>query len=326
MKIILQISVLLLFFICLLLSLITCRNKPEQINVSTTEVRNVTQSGAVAGGQVNAARPGSVVSRGICWSTGPNPSIRDKSEKSGSGTGNYFISIIGLRPETEYFTRAFAITVSDTLYGEIIKFVTTDFGIVSDIDDNVYRTITIGTQTWMVKNLATKRYKDGTAVRTVTDSAEWASLNTPAFCWYNNDEETYKSSYGALYNGYTVNSGKICPEGWHVPTNADWDILAANLGGENIAGGRMKEAGTSRWVRPNNGANNSSNFTALPGGLRYHDGNFRDLGFGGYWWSSTQYSDSRAYFRFIFHEDSTIYKFNNLIRNGFSIRCLKDKQ
>jgi len=321
-----QISVLLLFIFCHLLSFTSCSNKPEQISVSTIEARNITQSGAVAGGQVSAAKPGAVLSRGICWSTGTIPSVRDNTEKSGDGTGDFFITISGLRPGREYHARAFAISVSDTVYGEIISFATPDYGTLADIDGNEYKTVTIGTQIWMAENLAVSRYNDGKAIMLVTDSLRWTALQVPAFCWYSNDEAVYKSSYGALYNGYVAESGKLCPAGWHVPSDMEWDILAGSLGGSDIAGGKMKESGTSRWVRPNNGASNMSNFNALPGGLRYYDGNFRDLGFGAYWWSSTQQSTNRAYFRFVFHEESIIYRFDNIKRIGFSVRCLKDKK
>ncbi len=326
MKKIPKIPILLLVIICLLLSVIGCRNKPEQISVSTIEARNITHSGAVAGGQVSTAKTGTIISRGICWSTGTTPSVRDNTETSGGGVGEYFVTVNGLRPGSEYFARAFAVSVSDTIYGNIISFTTPDFGSLTDIDGNEYKTVTIGNQIWMAQNLAVTRYNDGKEIQLVTDSVKWTSLTSPAFSWYNNDEEVYKKSYGALYNGYTAGSGKLCPAGWHVPSDSEWDLLAAYLGGADVAGGRMKESGTSRWVRPNTGASNMSNFNALPGGLRYYDGNFRDLGFGAYWWSSTQLNPERAFFRFVFHEESTIFRFDNLKRIGFSVRCLKDNK
>lgn len=266
------------------------------------------------------------MSRGICWSTETSPSLRDNSEKSGGGAGDFFITITGLRPGAEYYARAFVISASDTIYGNIISFATPDYGSLSDIDGNEYKTVTIGTQIWMAENLGVSRYNDGKPIPLVTDSMKWTSLSTPAFCWYSNNQEVYKKSYGALYNGYTAGSGRLCPTGWHVPSDAEWDILAGSLGGSDVAGGKMKEAGTSRWVRPNTGASNMSNFNALPGGLRYFDGNFRDLGFGAYWWSSTQLNPERAFFRFVFHEESLIYRFDNLKRIGFSVRCLKDNK
>ena len=195
---------------------------------------------------------------------------------------------------------------------------------VKDIEGNVYKTVRIGNQTWMAKNLKTTKFNDGTAIELVTDGAAWAALSTPGYCWYNNDAASYKATYGALYNGYTVSSGKLCPIDWHVPSDADWTILTNYLGGESVAGSKLKETGTSFWVSPNTGATNESGYTALPGGLRYHDGSFHDFGFSGYWWSSTEYSTARAYFRYMDYEYSNVFRFNNLKKIGFSVRCLRD--
>ena len=302
----------------------SCNNGPAEVSIPSSEIISVRQSGAVFKGIIKAKGKNSVTSRGVCWSPGTEPSIKDKIVSGGKGTGDYFCTIDGLKPAATYYARAYALSTTDTIYGNIITFTTQDYGSVTDSEGNEYKTITIGTQTWMVKNLAATKYNDGTSIPLVADSSKWASLSSHGYCFYNNDPEAYKASFGVLYNGYTVNSGKICPSGWHVPSNEEWDVLAAYLGGNNVAGGRMKEAGTSHWVRPNSGASNTGNFSALPGGLRYHDGHFHDLGFGGYWWSSTQYSATRGYFIFLFHEDSTFYRFDNLKTNGFSIRCLKN--
>jgi uncharacterized protein (TIGR02145 family) len=195
---------------------------------------------------------------------------------------------------------------------------------VEDIDGNVYKTVKIGNQTWITKNLKTTKLNDGTSIELIKNDATWASLSTPGYCWYNNDEASVKGTFGALYNGYTVATGKLCPAGWHVPSDADWTTLIIYLGGENIAGGKLKENSADFWVIPNTGANNESGFTAIPGGLRYHDGIFHDFGFSGYWWSSTEYSESRAYFRYMDYEYSNVFRFNNLKKLGFSVRCLLD--
>lgn len=205
-----------------------------------------------------------------------------------------------------------------------VSVTTQSYGTVNDIEGNEYKTITIGTQTWMIKNLKTTRYTDSTTIPLVTDGAAWAALSTPGCCWYKNDAATFKSTYGALYNEYAVSTGKLCPRGWHVPTDAEWTALATYLGGENAAGGKLKEAGLTHWVQPNTGATNESGYTALPGGFRFHNGSFFDFGFSGYWWSSTQYSASRAYFRFLYYTDSCIFRFDNLKNNGFSVRCVKN--
>jgi len=196
--------------------------------------------------------------------------------------------------------------------------------IVEDIDGNVYKTVKIGNQTWMTKNLKTSRFNDGTPIPLVTDGAAWAALTTPAYCWYNNDSVSYKNTYGALYNGYAVMTGKLCPTDWHVPTDEEWTKLIKYLGGESYAGDRLKETGTDYWVSPNTGATNESGYTALPGGLRYHDGIFHDFGFSGYWWTSTEYSDTRAFFRYMDYEYSNVFGFNNSKNIGFSVRCVRD--
>ena len=195
---------------------------------------------------------------------------------------------------------------------------------LEDIDGNVYNTIKIGNQTWMGRNLKTTKYNDGIPIPLITDSTAWAALSSPGYCWYNNEISSFKPLYGALYNGYTVGTGKLCPAGWHVPDDSEWNALITYLGGEMVAGEKLKETGLDYWVSPNTGANNESGFTALPGGLRYYDGKFHDFGFSGYWWSSTEYSESRAFFRYMDYEYSNVFRFNNLKKIGFSVRCLKD--
>jgi uncharacterized protein (TIGR02145 family) len=129
------------------------------------------------------------------------------------------------------------------------------------------------------------------------DGPAWAALTTPGYCWYDNDSVSYKNRYGALYNGYAVITNKLCPSDWHVPSDEEWTKLTNYLGGEMYAGDRLKEIGTDYWVSPNTGATNESGFTALPGGFRYYDGLFHDFGFSGYWWTSTEYAATRAFFR-----------------------------
>lgn len=195
---------------------------------------------------------------------------------------------------------------------------------VEDIEGNVYKTVKIGNQTWMTKNLKTTKYNDGSAIPLVADGSAWAALSTPGYCWYNNDEASYKTTYGALYNGYAVSTGKLCPKDWHVPSDAEWKIVTDYLGGENIAGGKLKETGTTFWVGPNTGATNECGYTALPGGVRFYDGLFHDFGFSGYFWSSTEQSSTRAFFRYVDYEYSNIFRFNNFKKIGFSVRCLRD--
>ena len=176
----------------------------------------------------------------------------------------------------------------------------------------------------MQENLRTEHFNDGTSIPLVSNEKSWSALTTPGFCYYKNDEEAFKPTYGALYNWYTVNSGKLCPAGWHVPDDKEWSQLTALLGGESSAGGKLKEAGSTYWVEPNTGASNESGFSAYPGGFRFRDGKFFDFGFSCYFWASGEYSAARAFFRMLYYEDPSVYRFDNEKKNGFSVRCLKD--
>jgi uncharacterized protein (TIGR02145 family) len=178
----------------------------------------------------------------------------------------------------------------------------------------------------MATNLKTTKYNDGTTIPLVTDGAAWVALSTPGYCWYNNDAATYKATYGALYNWYTVNTGKLCPTGWHVPTNAEWTTLTTYLGGESVAGGKLKESGTAHWDSPNTGATNETGFSALPGGLRdqLNGGPFINIGFGGYWRSSNEYIGYDAQYWGMFSDRSYVWTINADKRSGYSVRCLKN--
>lgn len=176
----------------------------------------------------------------------------------------------------------------------------------------------------MDKNLKTTKYRDNTAIPLVPDNTDWSNLVTPGYSWYNNDAVANQETYGALYNWATVNTGKLCPIGWHVPTDAEWTTLTSYLGGEDAAGGKLKEIGTSHWNSPNVGATNETGFTALPGGVRNTDGQFLDLGSNGYWWSSSEYDAIYAWYRDMIYDDHWVNRFKYLKGLGFSVRCIKD--
>ncbi len=195
---------------------------------------------------------------------------------------------------------------------------------VTDIDGNVYNTVKIGTQTWLVENLKTTRYNDGAPIPLVTDSATWSTLTTPGYCWYDNDAAN-KNTYGALYNWFTVNTGKLAPDGCHVPTDDEWTTLTTYLGGENVAGGKLKETGTTHWRSPNAGATNESNFTALPGGIRNVNGSFKAIGDDGYWWSATEAgSTGKVWYRNMNYNNEGVVRVGNNKINGHSVRCIMD--
>jgi uncharacterized protein (TIGR02145 family) len=185
-----------------------------------------------------------------------------------------------------------------------------------------YKTVTIGNQVWMAENLKTTRFNDGTSIPLVTDDSLWKNSKTPAYCWYNNDEATYKATYGALYNWYAVNTGKLCPTGWHVPSDVEWTTLTTYLGGATVAGDKLREAGTTHWLSPNTGATNESGFTALPGGLQGSNAGFWNFGWGGYWWSSTEYEDIIPLSLYSGH--SKVFRDKESKSKGFSVRCVRD--
>jgi uncharacterized protein (TIGR02145 family) len=194
---------------------------------------------------------------------------------------------------------------------------------VTDIDGNVYPVVEIGNQCWTKENLKTSKFADGSVIPNTTNNDTWANLTSPAWCNYENNAGN-DAIYGKLYNWYTVADPRnVCPTGWHVPTDADWTVLTDYLGGETVAGGKMKT--TSGWQSPNTSATNESGFSGLPGGYRfYYDGSFSFVGYYGFWWSSSESSTASAWSR------DLVYAYGNADRtyfnkqNGLAVRCLRD--
>jgi len=192
---------------------------------------------------------------------------------------------------------------------------------VTDIDGNVYKTVVIGTQTWMAENLRTTKYNDGTEIPNIKDGITWSELTTGAYCWYENDEASYKEPYGGLYNWYVVETGKLCPSGWHVPSNSDWETLINYLGGNaDVIGGMLKEVSLKHWNSPNTGATNDSGFTALSIGYRdWYSGTFNNKGYYNSWWSTTLVS-----YISLHYDDSRLGFYKEREKEwGFNVRCIK---
>jgi uncharacterized protein (TIGR02145 family) len=197
---------------------------------------------------------------------------------------------------------------------------------ILDVEGNSYKTVIIGKQTWMAENLKVAKYNDGTKIPNIKDDSAWIATEIGAWCHYNNDS-TFNIKYGKLYNWYTVNPmtngyKNICPVGWHVPGDDEWEVLKDYLGGKNIAGPKLKEEGTESWVSPNKESTNISLFTALPGGARNFKFNY--LNTYGYWHSASEYNyNTSKVFVLIFEEvdAGTLQADKNI---GYSIRCLKD--
>jgi uncharacterized protein (TIGR02145 family) len=199
---------------------------------------------------------------------------------------------------------------------------------ISDVDGNTYKTVYIGMQQWMAENLKTAKYSDGTAIPFVTDDTQWKNNTTGAYAYYFNDE-TNNAKYGKLYNWYavspTTNGNKnVCPTGWHVPTDAEWTVLSNYLGGESVAGGKMKEVGTTNWISPNTGATNTSLFSALPGGMRTIYGQYNDVGSRCRLWSSTEGTTYGAWSSYLHFVYEWVGRSTNNKEDGLSVRCLKD--
>jgi uncharacterized protein (TIGR02145 family) len=203
---------------------------------------------------------------------------------------------------------------------------------VTDADGNVYNTVTIGTQVWMVENLKTTKYNDGTDIPLITDNAAWTGLSTPGYCWYGNNIVN-KDIYGGLYNWYTVNTGKLCPTGWHMPTDEEWKILEMYLGmtqaqADVTTNWRGTDQGTqlkstSGWNSGGNGTN-TSGFSALPGGYRWYDGSFNNVGENSSLWSSAVFDTNDALGRNLYYGINGVLRSNFYKRDGFSVRCLKN--
>ena len=224
---------------------------------------------------------------------------------------------------TTYFVHASACGVN-TICREVTVTVNDENSVI-DADGNVYSIVTIGNQTWLGQNLKTTKYNDGTSIPLVTNNNTWSNLSGPAYCWYNNDI-SYKNPFGALYNWYAVNSGKLCPKGWHVPSDEEWTALINYLGGAYIAGGKLKEVGLQYWISPNQDAINSTGFSGLPGGFRSSfDGKFSNFSSSGDWWSSTQENSIYAWGRSIWNSSGQIYRYSDVDKkSGASVRCICD--
>lgn len=256
------------------------------------------------------------------------------------------VTLTGLTKGTTFHYRFIAVNDYGTTYGIDASFTTLNEGesgiafnpeltynSLSDIDGNTYKTIQIGTQTWMAENLKTTRLNDAIPIIQIMDKNEWVHLTSPAYCWYDSDSATYKLSNGALYNLNAVNTGKLCPTGWHVPTDLEWTTLINILGGNDLALSKLQETGKSHWLNQNPNATNSSGFTALPCGARMDDessASFSSLGKEAYWWSSSKYNItadfplSGAWMLPLYNWTYSVLMKRAPYTFGLSVRCLKD--
>jgi|LSQX01.2.fsa_nt_gb uncharacterized protein (TIGR02145 family) len=308
--------------------------------LSTTAVTDITQATATCGGNITSDGGATVTARGVCWSTGQTPTISDNKTTDGTGAGEFSSILSGLSPNTTYYVRAYATNSSGTGYGSAMSFTTQEGssgGTFTDTrDGKVYQTVVIGTQEWMAENLAylPSVVSPGTGSNTTSyyyvygyDGASVSAAKSTA---------NY-TTYGVLYNWpAAMNSSAsssanpsgvqgVCPTGWHLPSDAEWTELTDYLGGESVAGGKLKETGTTHWASPNTGATNETGFTALPGGSRSSiGGSFGSNGDRGGWWSATEDAATFAWSRRMYGSNSGVSRYFSSKELGFSVRCVRD--
>lgn len=267
-----------------------------------------------------------------------------ESSTTTDASGYFSIYLFGsVTPGILYYYRAFAKNCSHTGYGETRAFTfpgnitgeihfnpELDYGSLADVDGNIYKTIVIGSQKWMAENLKTTRYNDNTDIPEILEAADWIGRSVPGFSYYINDPGTFSSIYGALYNWHALNTGKLCPSGWHVPGDAEWITLTLFLGGDSIAAAKLMETDTTHWVYSAPEISNSSGFTALPAGLRNgYSAFFDSMGFEGYFWSSTNYPDTAygfngAWMRKMYSGWKGFDRNGISKSTGLSVRCVED--
>jgi uncharacterized protein (TIGR02145 family) len=296
--------------------------------VTTTQVSGITASTAVCGGTVTYDGGGSITGIGVCWSTTPEPDLSDFFTSEVTGSASFSSQLTNLAPTTTYYVRAYVKNSAWTVYGEQIAFTSK----LADAEGNLYNTVKIGAQLWMTENLRVTKLNENTPIPEVTDNTLWIGSSVPAYCWYYNDIAN-KPIYGALYNWYAVNSGKLCPSGWHVPTDDEFKTLEQTLGMAadqlNLWGTRGTDQGTqlknsTGWDESGNGTN-SSGFSALPGGYRFGaTGEFFLLTTITYWWTASEHDADRGWYRRLDSSSTAVYRASTSKKGGKYIRCVKN--
>jgi uncharacterized protein (TIGR02145 family) len=303
--------------------------------LNTATISAVTITSASSGGYIGGDGGSAVTARGVCWSTNHTPTIADSNTTDGSGGGSFTSLIKGLTPNTVYYVRAYATNNAGTTYGNELSFQTAalapiifnptlTYGTVTDIEGNVYKTIQIGTQTWMAENLKTTKYRNGDPIAYSPITSNVDILNQGTYCWADDDINANKATYGAFYNFYAVTESRnIAPAGWHIPTRDEVTTLVNYLGGATVAGGKLKETGTTHWRSPNTGATNESGFTALADGFR-DDNTFITDHYGCYLWTSSPTGNPYLYGWIIPYNDSSVGMSSYYNYAMLSVRCVKD--
>jgi uncharacterized protein (TIGR02145 family) len=319
-----------------ILLLIACKKEPPSGNteithwpvLKTLDATNVDSTKAKLNGTVNGYGLSTTVifEYGTTTSYG-NTVTASQSPVTGDSITHVSADISGLDTSSSYY---FRIKADNSLWINFFGFEKIFYTIpsVRDIDGNIYYTVRIGSQVWMQENLKTTKYSNGDLIGTTNPpTLDISAEATPKYQWAYNYDESYVATYGRFYTGWAVfDARNVCPTGWHVPTNEEWIVLCEYLGGYEVAGGKLKEAGTSHWQSPNTEATNESGFTALQGSIHHGDGTFSNLGEFVYWWTSTEdkHYEGSAFCPLMFPNSSTIYIDRKTKQWGISVRCIKD--
>jgi len=347
-------------FYTFVLFLLTSCNPTEDLSeqmplVTTGTISHVTTSTASCDGSIIYKGSDIIIARGVCWSTSSVPTVKNDTTLNGTGTGNFSGSLINMSAGTTYYVRAYAKTANGTWYGDVLQITTEKdatlpdpvlnpnltYGTMTDIEGNVYNTITIGSQTWMAENLLVIKYRNGESIPTATNNSDWNALTSGAQCTYNNNLETNSiHKFGRLYNYYAVSDLRnLAPEGWHIPTDAEWTTLvnyvSNNLGTSNSVSKAL--AAASDWPESSVAdaigyidqntytlLNNSSGFGALPAGIRGEYGGFNYVANYGGWWTSNANDNTTAWFRSMSFYSTNTGKNVYSKKYGLSVRCVKD--
>ena len=333
--------VIVFVMICQLAVVSSCKkdsNTPSNVNpdlatVSTDSVKGITFYSALVVSTVLKEGKSAVTGMGVAYGKNPNPTVvADKNVPYTSfGVGTFSTVLDDLESGTTYYVRAYATNAAGTAYGNQLVLNTLEislfnpnltYGTMTDIDGNTYKTIKIGSQTWMAENLKTTKYRNGESISTSLSEGAWAATTGGAYAIYE-DDTANNTTYGKLYNWYAVDDSRnLCPVGWHVPSDAEWTTLQNYLGGSSLAGAKLKST-SYLWDPYNKEATNMSGFSGLPAGLRVNEfGVYSAIRSDGFWWCS---SDSLSkYVRLMYNTDAVLNYPNSDKRYGLSVRCIKD--
>lgn len=304
---------------------------PYLPKIITTNVNTISYFDALSGGQILSSGFDSIISKGVCWGKDSLITINSLNTNNGKGSMSFQSKLTDLEYGTTYFVRAYATNSYGTSYGDILSFKTSlplfvKGGGVKDIDGNNYQTIIINNQEWMAENLKTTKLNDGSIIPYPYENISWLNIKSPGYCIYDNNTK-FKDEFGCLYNGYTIETNKLCPTGWHVPIKSEWEVMNQFLGGDNVSGGSFKFKGDVYWAKPNIGATNLSGFSAKGSGVRTGGGYFVNKTKEECFWINE--ANKLVPYHQLFNTSlkysvTNLYFSSSYLDQGFSVRCVKN--